>query len=532
MRRNNRRTAAAMSFALKAGRSGFRTILLLQTIQTAARLTLAGSLAVLAACMIAEGTLSGVALSAAFAALLLAASLAYAAERKRIRIETDLARALRMAIEERLKQLSAATLGNRPAGAQIFAIERHPVQLARLVISHGVAARMMSIGPLMAAASIFVVSWEAALTLLAATPVMIVFFILAGGLIQARAEMQERALGQLAAQFADRIRAIPTIIAGHALQREHAKLETRMRGYSGATMGVLKVAFLNASIIDFFSSMSIAILAVLLGLGHLRLIAIPGFSGLHLWQSLFILMIAPEYFSPFRRFAEQYHAKAEGAAAAKALDWLFDARDDEADRMAVPYDVRERVAAALSQPLPARGLVAVTGPSGSGKSTYLRALAGLEDRSVQARLPLQQVSWISTDIFVPAGTLASAIAWKRQTATPAEVSKAAGAAGLLGDRHLPDGLATSVATGGANLSGGQRMRLAVARALLGCGPILADEPTSKLDPASAETIRRSLVEAARGRLVIAATHDVLLARLACETIDFSYVRSEDMSDAA
>ena len=88
-------------------------------------------------------------------------------------------------------------------------------------------------------------------------------------------------------------------------------------------MGVLKVAFLNAGIIDFFSALAIAVLAVFLGLGHLGLVHFPGFSDLALWQSLFILIIAAEFFTPFRRYAEQYHVKAEGQAAAKELDWYF-----------------------------------------------------------------------------------------------------------------------------------------------------------------------------------------------------------------
>ena len=84
------------------------------------------------------------------------------------------------------------------------------------------------------------------------------------------------------------------------------------------------MAFLNAGIIDFFSALSIAVLAVFLGLGHLGLVHVPGFYGLQLWQSLFILIIAADFFTPFRRYAEQYHLKAEGEAAAKELDWYFD----------------------------------------------------------------------------------------------------------------------------------------------------------------------------------------------------------------
>src|SRR5260370_1031177 len=124
-----------------------------------------------------------------------------------------------------------------------------------------------------------------------------------------------------------RIRTLPTILANHALRHEHGKIEQRMTVYANSTMGVLMVAFLNAGIIDFFSALAIAVLAVFLGLCHLGLVHIPGFSGLALWQSLFILIIAAEFFTPFRRYAEQYHVKAEGQAAAKELNWYLDDSD-------------------------------------------------------------------------------------------------------------------------------------------------------------------------------------------------------------
>jgi len=351
--------------------------------------------------------------------------------------------------------------------------------------------------------------------------VMIVFFVLIGGLIHARAEAQEKALGRLATQFADRIRTLPTILANHALDHEHDKLELRMRAYAQATMNTLKVAFLNAGIIDFFSSLAIAILAVFLGLGHLGLIHFPGFSGLQLSQSLFILMMAPDYFAPFRRYAEQYHAKAEGMAAADALDWLFvrdrgDSAQPHLDQVAA---IRNRVAKALHAPFPPAGLIAVVGPSGSGKSTFLRALAGVE-QDVAVGSPARSIAWVSSDVYVPAGSLAGAIGWNRPQIAASEIDAAAGATGLLDDPFLPDGLSTVLAEGGENLSGGQRMRLAVARALLSEGVIVADEPTAKLDPTTANLVRDALLFAARSRPVIVATHDMTLAGGARRTVDF------------
>jgi ATP-binding cassette, subfamily C, bacterial CydD len=278
---------------------------------------------------------------------------------------------------------------------------------------------------------------------------------------------------------------------------------------------VLKVAFLNAGIIDFFSAIAIAVLAIFLGLGHLGLAHIPGFSGLALWRSLFILVIAAEFFTPFRRYAEQYHVKAEGEAAAKELDWFFatsGASQQELFAIAGAPDVGA---------LPSVGLIAVSGPSGSGKSTLLRRLAGIETAAPGPHCLPQVIAkgcdWISTDIYVPAGTLGEAIAWNRDIQHDAALWNAAGEVGLLDEQLLPGGLDARITEGGGNLSGGQRMRIGIARILMSDGVVLADEPTAKLDPATARLVRTILTEAAsRGRLVIVATHDRQLIEAASQ----------------
>ena len=171
--------------------------------------------------------------------------------------------------------MSPVRIRTKPAGALVAGLQRYPDALAGLVISHSAAKSMLAIGPLLAAVAVALVSWEAALTLFVAVPVMVVFFVLLGGVVRGRAEAQEKAFGRLAAQFSDRIRTLPTILANHALLREHDKIEQRMTLYADSTMGVLKVAFLNAGIIDFFSAIAIAVLAVFLGLEPSRADARP-----------------------------------------------------------------------------------------------------------------------------------------------------------------------------------------------------------------------------------------------------------------
>ena len=426
---------------------------------------------------------------------------------------------LRSALQDALSLMSPVRIRTRPAGALVAGLQRYPGALAGLVISHSAAKSMLAIGPLLAAVAVALVSWEAALTLFLAVPIMVIFFVLLGGVVRGRAEVQEKAFGRLAAQFSDRIRTLPTILANHALLREHDKIEQRMTLYADSTMAVLKVAFLNAGIIDFFSAIAIAVLAVFLGLSHLGLMHVPGFSGLALWQSLFILIIAAEFFTPFRRYAEQYHVKAEGQAAAKELDWYFDesgeATTDAGNADAKPFAIAGAFDAA---DLPPTGLVAISGPSGSGKSTLLRRLAGIEtpppDFKSLPQVTAEGCDWISTDIYVPAGTLAEAIAWNRGSHERAMLQAAARHVGLLDERLLPGGLDARIAEGGDNLSGGQRMRVGIARIMLSGGVVLADEPTAKLDPQTAKLVRQVLTDMAKRRLIIVATHDERLIEAA------------------
>jgi ABC-type transport system involved in cytochrome bd biosynthesis fused ATPase/permease subunit len=509
----------ALGLARNLGAAGLRTTLCWQIARTLFRIGFSGSLAVFTGRLIEDGTFDRIALAGALAGLAFSIIAGLFADLHAASAEDGIVNRLRTTLKEALLRKSPTRIRTKPAGALIAGLQRYPNALASLVITHSASKYMLGIGPLLAALAVAFVSWEAALILFLAVPVIVVFFIMLGGLIHSRVEIQEKAFGRLAAQFADRIRALPTILANHALWREHGKIEQRMTVYADSTMGVLMVAFLNAGIIDFFSALAIALLAVFLGLGHLGLVHFSGFSGQELWQSLFILIIAAEFFTPFRRYAEQYHVKAEGQAAAKELDWYLDDSDlvipGIGNIVAKPFIIAGAFDVA---DFPSAGLIAISGPSGSGKSTLLRMLAGIQTPSSGLNaLPHVMTGgcdWISTDIYVPAGTLAEAVGWNRDARDCARLQEAATHVGLLDERLLPGGLNARIAVGGDNLSGGQRMRIGIARIMLSSGVVLADEPTAKLDPQTAELIRQVLTEVAKRRLVIVATHDQQLIEAA------------------
>ncbi len=478
-------------------------------------------MAIFAGQMIADGTFAAAALAGAIVSVAAASCAGYLGDLRAAGAEREVVDALRTALRGALAQMPPARVRSRQAGALIAGLQRYPEALASLVTGYAAARSMLGIGPLLAAAAVAFVSWQAALTLLLAVPIMIVFFVLLGAVAGSKAAAQERAFGRLAAQFSDRIRTLPTILANHALGREHGKIERRMTAYADGTMSVLNVVFLNAGVIDFFSALAIAVLAVFLGLGHLGLLHAPGFTGLALWQSLFILIIAADFFVPFRRYAEQYHAKAEGEAAANELQWYFNDTDPASVHDGAsepkPFSFAGIDTFAVAE-LPATGLIVISGPSGAGKSTLLRMLAGIEAPScgVAALPQLMRAGcvWISTDTYVLSGTLANAIAWSSGGADRAALRRAAESVGLLDEALLPGGLDAPIDENGTNLSGGQRLRIGIARSLISGGMVFADEPTAKLDPTTARLIRQVLVEMAEWRLVVVATHDERLIEAA------------------
>ena len=499
------------------------TLLMLAIAHLGARLAFAWSAAAFVGTLVMQGRPDMALLAGSGGALLAALGLGAAIEAASAHAEARVARAVLARAENVLAAAPTRSLEAQSRGVLVAGLARHPAAMARLAVGHALARTMMAVAPLLVVGAVLPFSWSAGLVLLTALPLMIMFFVVVGSVTSSRARRQEQAFGHLAAQFSDRVRALPTILAVRGLDREQAKLRVRLANYADRTIAVLQAAFLNAAVIDFFSSLSIAVLAVFLGFGHLGLVSVPGFSGLPLATSLFILMAAPEFFAPFRRYAEQYHVKAEGEAAATEIDRLLALRAGAAAPL--PREVSVRIEAAASIALPAAGLIAVVGPSGAGKTTLLRRLAGLE---AAAQAPVGPApSWVSTDSYVPEGDLGGAIAFGLDEADAARIARAAKQAGLLDDPMLPAGLETPVLAGGENLSGGQRMRVALARMLLAQGDAFCDEPTAKLDAANAAVVRDALALAARTRRVVVATHDPQLIARASRVVDLATACGEE-----
>ena len=405
----------------------------------------------------------------------------------------------------------------------------------------GVVARLVpgvahaAVLPALVAVTVLVLDPWSGLVLALTGPLLLVFLWLVGTRAARSSREQWERLGQLGGLLVDTLRVLPTLVAYGRASSSVGWLAGVSEGYRAATMRVLRTAFLSGFVLEFGATLCTALVAVTVGVrvfeGHL------GFD-----RALLVLLLTPEFFAPLRALGGDHHAALEGRPAAARLFALLDRAEPEpepeperrpgtaAALVRVPVvevqgvTVRLQGRAVLSEVdlvLPACSRTALVGPSGAGKSSLVRLLLGLhepdEGRVLVDGTPLADLDgegWRAVVGYVPerpwllAGTVAENVRAGRADATDDEVEQALAAAHAVDFvRRLPDGAATRLGEDGARLSGGERLRLALARALVkDPAVLLLDEPTSQLDPVAEAAVVAALHEAAAGRTLVTVTH--------------------------
>jgi ATP-binding cassette subfamily C protein CydCD len=373
----------------------------------------------------------------------------------------------------------------------------------------------------------------AGVIVVATLPLVPVFAILIGLATRDRADRQYRTLARLAGHFVDVVRGLPTLVTHNRAEAQSSRIRAVTDRYRRATLETLKLAFASSGALELIATLSVALVAVSVGL---RLAA----GGLDLRTALVVLLLAPEAYWPLRRVGAEFHAAAEGVATLMAvtalLDEVTDARVRDgaaattpADRVdPVPIHLRDvqvtypgSTGPALVLPeatIPATGLTAVVGPSGCGKSTLVQALLGelpLERGSITlAGEAVDVATWRHLVAQVPqvpwltAGTVADNLRIGRPEALDQDLWRSLVAVGLEEVvATLPEGLETPLGEDGAGLSAGQRARLALARIVLANRPyVVLDEPTAHLDAETEQVMLATLTRLARHATVVVVAH--------------------------
>lgn len=386
-------------------------------------------------------------------------------------------------------------------------------------------------------------SWVVGLTLLVAGPLVPVFMALVGMAAQEASTRQLDEIGSMNDMLMDRLSALLDIRLLGAVDRALESFAARADSLRTKTMAVLRIAFMSSTVLELFSALGVAMVAVFVGFTLLREISFGSWGvGLTLGQGLFLLLIAPEFFQPLRQLAAAWHDRAAGFAVVAELDAL-----DVADRAAfvgsgevrppldgplclsakgVQLSLGSRVVTVPDFTLAAGRSLALTGPSGAGKTTALEAMAGLLPlnsgritscghtlNEATADAWRQRIALMPQRPHFPDQTLKAWLDLRQTAAEPWPALRLAGAADMV--QRLPDGLDTRLGENGGGVSGGEARRLLLARAIhTGAELILADEPTADLDPETASHVIAALKALqAQGRAVIVATHDLQLAKV-------------------
>ncbi|MFG2882903.1 thiol reductant ABC exporter subunit CydD [Streptomyces sp. NPDC048297] len=381
--------------------------------------------------------------------------------------------------------------------------------------------------PVAVLARIVTEDWVSAAIIVATLPLIPIFMILIGWATQARMDRQWTLLSRLSGHFLDVVAGLPTLkVFGRA--KAQAESIRRITGeYRQATLRTLRIAFLSSFALELLATLSVALVAVTIGM---RLVH----GDMDLSIGLVILVLAPEAYLPLRQVGAQYHAAAEGLAAAEEIFTVLETPVPVSGTAAVPMGAMDFDAVTVRYPgrsvdavtdvsftVEPGETVALVGPSGAGKSTLLNVLLGFvrpTEGLVRvggadlAGLDLEEwrsrIAWVPQRPHLYAGTIAENVRLARPDADDAAVRRALRDAGALEFVDaLPEGAGTVLGEDGAGLSAGQRQRLALARAFLADRPVLLlDEPTAALDGATEADVVAAVRRLAVGRTVLLVVH--------------------------
>ncbi|QDH13345.1 thiol reductant ABC exporter subunit CydD [Formicincola oecophyllae] len=449
---------------------------------------------------------------------------------------------LRLELLGHLFRAGPVALAREDSGALATALSEGVEALGPYFARYIPRAAAMTVLPLLILAVVFHVDTTSFIVLAVTGPLVPLFMALVGYGAQAVMRRKWRELLLLGSAFLDMLQGLTTLrLFGEAAQGVRL-MGQLSEAHRQSTMGVMRIAFLTTAVLEFFSSLAIAMVAVFCGTRLLN-------AHMTFEPAFFVLLLAPEFFAPLRAFSASYHARQNAESAFEPLMRIMampelrvtSSADDSATapngqplagpgslknvfvrHVSVAYGApgtQPDVLADASALFPAGQLSVITGPSGSGKTTLVRLLLGMmvpREGTVGATSvtgailsPAQlSIGWVPQQPFLLAASVAENLRLANPDATTPQLEEAVRLAGATSFINaLPGGLDYVLGERGAPLSAGQIRRLALARALLrNPAVLLFDEPTADLDRASAQQVVKAMQQAIPGRVTIAISH--------------------------
>lgn len=381
---------------------------------------------------------------------------------------------------------------------------------------------------------VFTQDIRSGIILLLVFPIIILFMIILGYAARAKADRQYEGYQLLSNHFLDSLRGLETLNFLGLSKKYEKNVYGISEDYRKATMSTLKIAILSTFALDFFTTLSVAIVAVFLGFKLMN-------GEMLLFPALTALVLAPDFFLPLRDFSSDYHATLDGGNTLNSIFTILDKKEFEevaeisvgnwsdSDQMtltdlSLQYDETSEVNTLenINFSWTGTGKIGIVGLSGSGKSTLIKMLGGfLEAKESSIEINGQQTShlrmktWQDQLLYVPQdpyifhASLRENISFYQPNASERDILLAIDRAGLLEVlQELPEGLETIIGDAAHMLSGGQLQRVALARAFLDSNRqiLLFDEPTAHLDVETESELKATMLPLFEKRLVFFATH--------------------------
>lgn len=444
---------------------------------------------------------------------------------------------LREQVIAKLAQVGPMTIQQKPVGSWATIMLEQVENLHNFYARYLPQQFLSMLVPMVILAFVFPQNWAAGLILFITLPLLPIFMALAG--IKA-VEANQRNIGilsRISGQFLDKLRGLETIRLFGQAEKQTEQIYQSTEDFRKSTMDVLKMAFLSSAVLEFFTAISIALMAVYFGFVYLGKLDFGGYGlPVTLFIGFFCLMLAPEFYQPLRELGVFYHDRAAAIGAADALETFLSeevltAQDSQKnlENRSFVIEAKECVVLslqgkALTQPLnftiQPQQKIALVGQSGAGKTSLMNTLLGflpyqgsLTINGTELReLSLAQwralLAWVGQNPQLIKGTLRENILLGNPNAS--EEAQAQALAQSKADEFVYRlGLDSEIQDGNIGLSGGQAQRIAIARALLRPYKILLlDEPTASLDLQSEQEVLNALQNLDRAQTSLMITHRV------------------------
>ncbi|WP_234493886.1 heme ABC transporter permease/ATP-binding protein CydD [Vibrio maritimus] len=444
---------------------------------------------------------------------------------------------IRQLILDKLRELGPTYIKGKPAGTWATLVLEQVEEMQEFFSKYLPQMSLAVAVPIIILVVVFPINWAAGLIFLVTAPLVPIFMALVGMKAADANRKNFKALQRLSGHFYDRLQSMTTIRLFNRTNAETEVLHGASEVFRKRTMDVLRLAFLSSAVLEFFTSISIAVTAVYFGFSYIGELNFGHYGvGVTLFAGLFILILAPEFYQPLRDLGTFYHAKAQAVGAAESIVEFLDlevadlpngqkplskdAITISADNLEVYSPDGTKLVGPVSFNLDANKSTALVGPSGAGKTSLINAILGfmpyegslkingVELKSLDQHSWRQAISWVGQNPLLLHGTILDNVTLGNPDVSEARVNDAllASFSAEFVEKH---GLNYQITDRSGGLSVGQAQRLALARAMVQNGQFwLLDEPTASLDAKSERLVTQGLHTSTAGKTTLMVTHQL------------------------